>query len=98
MSQLRLGWNKILDRVVENVFDLQFVLVIFVTCAEQAKFFGEIETFGKIFWCDEIERDFDAVENVKNLMWCTGGNENSVAFVLNECVAVDVFFLQAFAE
>ena len=84
--------------MVENVFDLQFVLVILVTCAEQAKFFGEIETFGKIFGRYKIERDFDAVENVENLVWCSGGNENSIAFVLNESVAIDVFFLQAFAE
>lgn len=98
MSQVRLRWNQIFDGVVENVFDLKLVLVILMACAEQAKLVGKIQAFTEVFWCDKVERDFDAIVEIDDLMWRTGGDENGIAFVLNNCVTVDTFILETFSE
>lgn len=84
--------------MVENVFNLQTVFVILVALAKDAKLFGEVQAFRKIFWSDEVQRDFDAIVDVQDLVWCAGGDENGIAFVLNDCVTDDVIFLQALAE
>jgi hypothetical protein len=98
MSNGGTRWNKILNCMIENVFDLKFVLVILMACAEHAELIGKIQAFAEVFRRYKVKCNLNAIVNVNDLMWSTGGDENGVAFVLNDCVTVDSFVLEAFSE
>lgn len=65
-SILQSGY-ALLDCVVENEFDLQFVFVVGVSVAEVSELFGLVKAPVKILGSHKVLRNFDAIVNVADL-------------------------------
>lgn len=53
--------------MVDNVFDLQFVLVVAMRVTQVTELLGQMETMRHILWRDEILSDLDAVLQISHL-------------------------------
>ena len=75
-----------LDRVVDDVLDLELVLVVGVPLRQVPELLREVEAVARVLGGDEVLGDLDAVVKVAHLVGGAGGNEDRVPLALDDGV------------
>ena len=78
--------DSTLYRMVDDVLDLKFVLVVCVPLCQVPELLREVEAVARVLSRDKVLGNFDAVVQVAHLMGGPRWDENGVSLALNDGV------------